>query len=125
VATWRKLRRDDPYYKGWSEYREATREAYRGMKRLGAFLGAAIVLLMLNEKFQPVPTAVAGLVAAVLSALGSRMLGEAAATSKDTLELPCPRCGLPFLRGPAGENGFARRCLNCGLPKWAPRDPDT
>lgn len=32
----------------------------------------------------------------------------------------CPRCGKPFIiRASGGYNGFARKCLNCGLPKWS------
>jgi hypothetical protein len=33
---------------------------------------------------------------------------------------PCPRCGRPFFLTWSGCNWFARRCLHCGLPKWAP-----
>jgi hypothetical protein len=40
----------------------------------------------------------------------------------------CPRCGRPFhfkqYRLGRISNPFARRCLNCGLPKWAETDPD-
>ena len=42
----------------------------------------------------------------------------------------CPRCGeLFFLKfeiesgGAPGQKPFARRCLHCGLPKWAGHDP--
>lgn len=38
----------------------------------------------------------------------------------------CPRCHQPFFtrrwRWCTFHNVFARRCLNCGLPKWAPHD---
>jgi hypothetical protein len=30
----------------------------------------------------------------------------------------CPRCGERFFQGHFHRNGFARRCLHCGLPKW-------
>src|SRR5215208_3223340 len=33
---------------------------------------------------------------------------------------PCPRCGRPFRSKWCGNGYFARRCLHCGLPKWAP-----
>jgi hypothetical protein len=33
---------------------------------------------------------------------------------------PCPSCGRPFFLTWLGNNCFARRCLHCGLPKWAP-----
>lgn len=114
----------DPYFHDWSRYRQSTRRAYRGMILFGGFLAGAIVFLAVNQGTQLLPTQVAAAIAGILSAVGASFLGFANRTSMETLELPCPRCGLPFLRGPAGENGFARHCLNCGLPKWAPRDPD-
>ncbi len=40
----------------------------------------------------------------------------------------CPRCGKPFHYVARWygrwNNPFARRCVHCGLPKWADRDPD-
>src|SRR5512143_2422891 len=102
MASWHRLKASDPYFRGWSEYRKATRGAYRGMKWFGAFMASAIVLLAVNEKVQLMPTAVAGVVCAVLSLVGTAILRFASATSQETLELPCPRCGQPFLRGPSG-----------------------
>jgi hypothetical protein len=45
--------------------------------------------------------------------------------------LRCPRCGELFFhkfddrpwRMSWRHNPFARRCMHCGLPKWAARDP--
>jgi len=31
----------------------------------------------------------------------------------------CPRCGEKFFVSPRYHNVFARRCLNCGLPKFS------
>src|SRR5271167_4148218 len=32
----------------------------------------------------------------------------------------CPRCGKPFImKESGGYNGFTKKCLNCGLSKWA------
>ncbi len=36
----------------------------------------------------------------------------------------CPRCAKPFLTAAVFPNVFARKCVHCGLPKWAPEDPD-
>jgi len=40
----------------------------------------------------------------------------------------CPRCGERFhwkqYRFGRNINPFARRCLDCGLPKWVETDPD-
>lgn len=32
---------------------------------------------------------------------------------------PCPRCGKPFIYSNAVRNGFAKKCVNCQLPKWS------
>jgi hypothetical protein len=46
--------------------------------------------------------------------------------SMRTSEFRCPRCGLYFFSGYWGplpyHISFARRCVHCGLPKWA--DPN-
>jgi predicted RNA-binding Zn-ribbon protein involved in translation (DUF1610 family) len=34
----------------------------------------------------------------------------------------CPRCGEPFYYRGSYRNGFARRCLHCGLKKWTNED---
>jgi hypothetical protein len=34
----------------------------------------------------------------------------------------CPRCGNSFSWGSWHTNIFARKCLHCGLPKWAESD---
>ena len=37
----------------------------------------------------------------------------------------CPRCGKYFFSRRFYFNGFTKKCLNCGLPKWAESDPST
>ena len=39
------------------------------------------------------------------------------------LRFPCPRCGKWFFAKWWCHNNFARRCVHCGLPKYA--DPKT
>jgi hypothetical protein len=34
----------------------------------------------------------------------------------------CPRCGKFFFAKWVGVNQFARKCVHCGLPKWAAKD---
>src|SRR5262245_29710060 len=121
MPRWRALRPRDPYYQAWLSYRRETRSAYRGMVHLGGFVALAIVLLVIHDKAHA-PTIVGVILAALLGAVGRRLFNVASLTSEASLDLPCPRCGQPFLRGPSGANGWARRCLNCGLPKWAPGD---
>ena len=38
------------------------------------------------------------------------------------LRFPCPRCGKWFFAKWWYHNNFARKCVHCGLPKWA--DPN-
>lgn len=40
--------------------------------------------------------------------------------------LKCPRCEKPFFYDPQRpfHNFLAKKCMNCGLPKWAKDDPD-
>lgn len=38
--------------------------------------------------------------------------------------LRCPRCGKSFNGKGKYYNHFTRYCLNCGLPRGAPQDPD-
>src|SRR6476469_6301279 len=35
------------------------------------------------------------------------------------LRFPCPRCGKPFFAKWWYHNSLARRCVHCGLPKYA------
>lgn len=35
------------------------------------------------------------------------------------VRFPCPRCGKWFFAKWWYHNSFARRCVHCGLPKWA------
>jgi hypothetical protein len=35
---------------------------------------------------------------------------------------PCPKCGEPFFAMWWYRNPFARKCVHCGLPKWASSD---
>lgn len=52
--------------------------------------------------------------AVALPALGTVFLAQLR-----VIRWPCPRCGRPFLATWYYSNSFARRCVHCGLPKWA------
>ena len=49
---------------------------------------------------------------------GTWMLGSVAAGSK-AIAFLCPRCTERFFSTWWYYNGFARKCVHCGLPKWA------
>jgi hypothetical protein len=40
-------------------------------------------------------------------------------TNLRAVSFPCPRCGQHFFRTWWYSNPLARRCVHCGLPKWA------
>src|SRR5947208_2186536 len=42
-----------------------------------------------------------------------------AVTSVRLSTFPCPRCGKWFFAAWYFHNPLARRCVHCGLPKWA------
>lgn len=39
-------------------------------------------------------------------------------TSYWAFQFDCPRCGERFFKRRFSRNGFAQRCVHCGLPKW-------
>jgi hypothetical protein len=86
----------------WTEYRGIRRCAYLPlMVFLLGILGAIAAPVLQVE-------------AAVLGALPVLVVYGSGLT-----RWPCPRCGKPFHSTRWGYNAFARRCLNCGLPRWA------
>jgi hypothetical protein len=44
--------------------------------------------------------------------------------SQPPIKWLCPRCGRRFFSASWYTNGLASGCVHCGLPKWAPNDPD-
>lgn len=57
---------------------------------------------------------------ALVLAVASPMLVILSVTHLRRMLWPCPRCGRPFHASWCYGNLFARRCVHCGLPKWAP-----
>ena len=108
------LNDSDPYTPAWIRYANAQRST---LLSVGLFLGGG------------------GLSALLVTALGTSAPGwlwpvamlpwiiAAIAKSQAAVRAPCPRCDKPFHSTSWGHNAFARRCLHCGLPKWAPEDP--
>ena len=120
----RDLKTSDPYYAQWMAYQ---RVQWRSL--------ALVILLFWGG---------AGLSAIVLAAIVPHAplwawpavvlpwVIAAIVASQPAITAPCPRCGKPFhmtfwyRSGSTSwyHNGFARRCVHCALPKWAPRDPE-
>lgn len=106
---------DAPYAPAWSRYRRWSRAFWVGfVLYLPALAGVSRVL-------GSTATFVVGL---------AWLIGWAVIASR-RWNFRCPRCGEPFFhkfderpwRQDWRHNPFARRCLHCGLPKWATRDP--
>jgi hypothetical protein len=111
----RDLKDSDPYAAAWTGYQRTRTRSTRLF--LALFFGGGVAT------------------AALVAAAGDRApewLGPVAilpwivaaiVKSQAAIRAPCPRCGQPFNSTTWGHNGFARRCLHCGLPKWSPADP--
>ena len=110
----RDLSPGDPYYDAWQEYRRISRRSL--VRVLLFFYGGFGLTVALVEMIFPTAPQWVGLVA------GAPWLVPTILTSQGPIRWLCPRCGHAFLSGRWGHNAFARRCLHCGLPKWAPRD---
>ena len=95
-----------------------------------AVLAAALVLgiVPLMTSFMP-PSRFRGVVALGLLAAWVWALIRLFLAWLTYVFWPCPRCGKAFHRldwwlSRWWINPFARRCVNCGLPKWVDSDPD-
>src|SRR3954469_15775571 len=61
----------------------------------------------------------------VATVLGLVWLALCLWTTGRLFSFRCPRCGNPFFFKFPQRNAFARRCLHCGLAKFADDDPGT
>ena len=109
----RDLRRTDPYFEPWDGYRQIVRAGYLQLLALLVGVAALVVVMVVGDRFRlwELPLAAIAfqfLVDRLITPFSER--GDA--KGWESIEWPCPRCGRPFLRGPTGFNGFARRCLN-------------
>ncbi len=102
----------DPYYSQWMTYRSLWRRSL-GLTLL-LFFGGGLLSLALVQVLWPAapmwvqPVSVLPWVVAAIVA------------SQAPIRWPCPRCGKKFHATFWFYNGFAQRCVHCGLPKWAP-----
>jgi hypothetical protein len=95
----------------WSEYRKRRNLA------LFAFIGyipavALVAFVCIVSAISFSPAFVAAFLWAVFFVVAANL----------TMRFQCPRCGKPFFAKWWYHNVFARKCLHCGLRKYA--DPD-
>lgn len=98
---------EGPYAAAWREHRRRDRwfwAAFLGYLPGVPLLGTVISGLVGHGLY--LPTAIAWMIAISIAGYRSGMLR-------------CPRCGQRYYVRTFFHNGFARRCLHCGLPKWA------
>ncbi|MGI8788312.1 MAG: hypothetical protein ACR2HG_11185 [Pyrinomonadaceae bacterium] len=106
------------YKEKWDDYKKRSRIYWFAV--MVFVVALAIGLPLAVTKFSPT------LFYVYLSALGAAGFAISVFGFYQT-HWKCPRCGQPFFRRPdwLGKifyNLFARRCMNCGLPKWAEND---
>jgi hypothetical protein len=109
------LRPGDPYYAAWHEYSRARRRAWILFPLL-FWGGTALAFGIQDTWFPSEPWLVPVLMAP--SVIAAIVVGHSGARWR------CPRCHELFFAAGMVGNAFARRCMHCGLPKWAPKDPD-
>ena len=128
----RDLQGSDPYARAWASFRVIQVRAYTAAL-IGAVLTAIyLTYLLRGGRFEGL--ALLGFWIGSLLVVGR--LVEAAVA--EPCRWKCPRCGLGFFNPEAfgepsvqgghasGVNAFwfiTQLCVNCGLPRWAPRDP--
>jgi hypothetical protein len=104
---------EDPgYVSAWQRYRRWARlrlVACVGFLPIGAAIGHVC-------KWAGVP--------AVMPAVLFPWFGFVVVTLIVPTTVTCPRCGNTFFFTWWWSNPLARRCVHCGLPKWATSDPD-
>lgn len=107
---------DGEYSYEWAELRKIQR---RMLKALLAGIAVAFLVLLANH----VPSMCFAVFAVWVIVVYTLFVGNA-----EYSLWSCPRCGQPFhfrmIRFGRWGNPFTRRCMNCGLPRWAKSDPD-
>ena len=100
----------------WEEYRRRRRQW------LTTFFGlfAAIMLLGTVPKKPHTLKVVSGI--AAMSLVPIWLIGSAITIYRFS-GFYCPRCDRPFFKTRWYHNSLARKCVHCGLPKWATKSP--
>ena len=106
------MEEDRSYVIAWRRYRTWARLRWVSLLGYVPFVAAAAFI----GKRAGFPAAVPFMVAAWFLFLAVAVVGAGC--------FACPRCRRRFFQAWRWGNPFASRCLHCGLPKWATRDPD-
>ena len=97
-----------PSIDAWDEYRKRRKRAFFAFIAYVPVVSViALLSLCLFSTFTP------ALVVAFAWMVFLVIVGNV------VVRFPCPRCGKWFFAKWWYHNGFARRCIHCGLPKYA------
>lgn len=114
------MNQDSQKISAWSDYR-SRRRWFFGVW-LGGLPAVFYILGAFNWIFHPDPDSnIFGILVAIVA--GTWMISFAILGLRLTL-FRCPCCGEHFFCNWFSSDQFARRCVHCGLPKWAERDAD-
>jgi hypothetical protein len=107
-----------PYVESWRDYRGRVRLVYA--TGLGGFVIMILLMLLASVLIQGLGlSALRQAVSVLFYAFGFAWLAACAISWVRLGSWQCPRCSNLFFSRGLGSNQLARRCLHCGLPKWA------
>jgi|SRR5256885_2721527 len=107
-----------PYAESWRDYRRRVRFFFGNW--LGGFVFIAVMMFLVTTLVNALDIpALRQAVPVLFFVLGFAWLGTFVVTSIRLGRWRCPRCSKPFFSSALVSNPLARRCLHCGLPKWA------
>jgi antibiotic biosynthesis monooxygenase (ABM) superfamily enzyme len=93
----------------WADYR-------RRRQFFGVWLGGFPVAIAIVKLLPPKPGEF------VFSILSVLLIAAFVVVAIRLLFFRCPRCGNTFFLDCLRRDLFSRRCIHCGLPKWAHND---
>src|SRR5271156_3026729 len=105
------------YDQAWHDLRHRIRLFY--IIWLGGFAALAAVMILVDVTFGEYLRSHQAIGFAVFLPVGLAWLFGFMAAAGHRNAFRCPRCGKRFFVGKFFHNPYARRCLNCKLPRWA------
>lgn len=110
---YRDLKPEDPYYEAWKYLHTG-----ESVQAIGLGLGMLLFFATMAVAFMGPPVVLIYLMAAV--AMGLFLVGGGLGMIW-IIGFICPRCGKSRMNQVSMNDSI---CPDCGLPKWAPDDPD-
>ena len=104
-----------PYADAWREYRRRTRLAWLLFIGFIPLLALVALVTRADHGGGDFIFSITALIWFIVWTITSLRLGR----------FQCPRCKRDYFHKWPVQNGFARRCLHCGLRKWAVDDEES